>query len=37
MPNNAPPLLGAHNEEILCSIGGIGRDELELMKKDGVI
>ena len=36
-PNNAPPLLGAHNEEILCSIGGISRDELELMKTDGVV
>ena len=37
MPNNAPPLLGAHNEEILCSIGGISRDELKLMQTDGVV
>jgi CoA:oxalate CoA-transferase len=36
-PNTAPPLLGANNEEILCSIGGISGEELELMRSDGVI
>ena len=36
-PNIAPPLLGANNEEILCSIGGISREELDLMQSDGVI
>ena len=36
-PNNAPPLLGSNNEEILCSIGGISREELELLRTDGVV
>ena len=36
-PNIAPPLLGANNEEILCSIGGVTREELDLMQSDGVI
>ena len=36
-PNIAPPLLGANNEEILCSIGGVSREELDLMQSDGVI
>jgi len=36
-PNIAPPLLGANNEEILCSIGGVSREELDSMQSDGVI
>ena len=36
-PNIQPPLLGANNEEILCSIGGVSREDLELMQSDGVI
>ena len=37
IPNNAPPLLGSNNEEILCSIGGVSREEMELMRTDGVV
>ena len=36
-PNIQPPLLGANNEELLCSIGGISREDLELMRSDGVV
>jgi len=36
-PNIQPPLLGANNEEILCSIGGVSREDLEVMQSDGVI
>jgi len=36
-PNIAPPLLGANNEEILCSIGGVSQEELELMRSDEVV
>ena len=36
-PNIAPPLLGANNEEILCSIGGVSKEDLELMQADGVV
>jgi crotonobetainyl-CoA:carnitine CoA-transferase CaiB-like acyl-CoA transferase len=36
-PNIEPPFLGASNEEILCSIGGVSQDELEQMQSDGVI
>ncbi len=36
-PNIAPPLLGANNEEILCSIGGVSPEELESMRSDGVV
>ena len=36
-PNIQPPLLGANNEEILCSIGGVSQEELEVMQSDGVI
>ena len=36
-PNITPPLLGANNEEMLCSIGGVSREELDLMQSDGVI
>ena len=27
-PNRQPPLLGEHNKDILCSIGGISLEEL---------
>ena len=36
-PNIQPPLLGANSEEILCSIGGVSREDLELMRSDGVV
>ena len=36
-PNIQPPFLGANNEEILCSIGGVSQEDLELMQSDGVI
>ena len=36
-PNIEPPFLGANNEEILRSIGGVSQDELEQMQFDGVI
>jgi len=36
-PNIEPPLLGANNEAILCSIGGVSREELERMQADGVV
>ena len=35
--NIQPPFLGANNEEILCSIGGVSHEDLELMQSDGVI
>ena len=36
-PQNAPPLVGEHNVELLSSIGGVSAEELEQMKADGVI
>ena len=36
-PNIEPPLLGANNEELLCSIGGISPEELTQMNSEGVI
>jgi crotonobetainyl-CoA:carnitine CoA-transferase CaiB-like acyl-CoA transferase len=36
-PNIQPPMLGANNEEILCSIGGVSKEDLELMQSDGVV
>ena len=36
-PNIAPPLLGANTEEILSSIGGVSREELDSMQSEGVI
>ena len=35
--DNAPPLLGEHNEEILCAIGGVSPDELAQLREDGVV
>ena len=36
-PAAAPPLLGEHNREILCGIGGVADDELALLEGDGVV
>jgi crotonobetainyl-CoA:carnitine CoA-transferase CaiB-like acyl-CoA transferase len=36
-PNRTPPRLGEHNEEILCSIGGLTPEELAQMQADGVV
>ena len=36
-PNVEPPLLGANNEDILCSIGGLSPEELAGMRSDGVV
>ena len=33
----APPLLGEHNREILCSIGGLSPEELEQLQGEGVV
>ena len=35
-PMRRPPELGEHNAEVLASIG-IGADEIERLKRDGVI
>lgn len=34
---NPPPLLGQHNEEIICSLLGYSKTDLEQFKKEGVI
>ncbi len=36
-PAIPPPLLGANNEEILCSIGGLSPDELRQMASEGLV
>ncbi len=36
-PAGAPPLLGEHNREILCGIGGVTEDELALLEQEGVV
>ena len=36
-PAVAPPLLGEHNREILCGIGGVAEEELALLEQDGVV
>ena len=36
-PAAAPPLLGEHNREILCGIGGVAADELALLEREGVV
>ena len=33
----APPLLGEHNREILCSIGGVTDEELALLEREEVV
>ena len=35
-PAGTPPLLGQHNREILCGIGGLTPEELAAMEQDGV-
>jgi len=35
-PTGTPPLLGEHNQEILCGIGGMTPEELAGMEQDGV-
>ena len=37
MPVAPPPLLGQHNEDILCGIGGLTSEELARMQSEGVI
>ena len=36
-PVAPPPLLGEHNEEILCEIGGLSPGELTVMQSEGVV
>ena len=36
-PAAAPPLLGEHNREILCGIGGVTEEELALLEREGVV
>ena len=36
-PSVPPPLLGEHNEEILCGIGGLSREELEQLVEEGKV
>ncbi len=36
-PVAPPPLLGEHNEEILCGIGGLSPGELTVMQSEGVV
>ena len=36
-PNRQPPLLGEHNAELLCSIGGLSPAELEDLEGEGLV
>jgi crotonobetainyl-CoA:carnitine CoA-transferase CaiB-like acyl-CoA transferase len=36
-PTGPPPLLGEHNREILCGIGGLTEEQLAQMQADGVV
>ena len=36
-PNRQPPLLGEHNAEVLCSIGGVSAQELAQLAADGKV
>jgi formyl-CoA transferase len=36
-PKGAPPLLGQHNEEILCGIGGLTGEELSQLRASGLV
>jgi len=36
-PARRPPFLGEHNQEILCSIGGLSPEEMATMQADGVV
>ena len=37
IPAGTPPLLGQHNQEILCGIGGMTGEELDRLRADGVV
>jgi crotonobetainyl-CoA:carnitine CoA-transferase CaiB-like acyl-CoA transferase len=36
-PDHNPPRLGEHNQEILCSIGGLTPEELAQLQADKVV
>ena len=36
-PARTPPLLGEHNREILCGIGGLTPGELDQLQADGAV
>jgi crotonobetainyl-CoA:carnitine CoA-transferase CaiB-like acyl-CoA transferase len=36
-PNHQPPLLGEHNTELLCTIGGLSPAELEELEGAGLV
>ena len=36
-PNRQPPLLGEHNEEVLCGIGGLTPSEVEVLAAEGKV
>ncbi len=36
-PTGPPPLLGEHNRDILCGIGGLTEEQLAQMQADGVV
>ena len=36
-PNDAPPPLGAHNQEVLCGIGGLSEGELAQLQAEGAV
>jgi len=36
-PNQRAPVLGEHNREVLCGIGGITEEELAQMEADGSV
>ena len=36
-PNRQPPLLGEHNSDILCSIGGLSDAELAELATEGKV
>ena len=36
-PAGSPPILGRHNREILCGIGGLTEEQLDQLQKDGVV
>ena len=37
VPAGSPPLLGQHNRDILCDIGGLTGEQLDQLQKDGVV
>lgn len=36
-PAVTPPLVGQHNQEVLCGIGGLTLEELDLLQAEGVV